>query len=301
MMTSPQSTAGYTQVEVPDEPGHPDFPMVVMYPASAPERPERMGAFTLEVASKAEPRPGRFPLALISHGSGGSHLAYRTLGRHLARHGFIVGMPQHPHNNRVDNSLEGRIENLLNRPRHLKATIDWFFANEAFAKNLQPDAVSVIGHSMGGYAALALAGGVPTSLPHESKDREPHLLTQVAHDRRVRALVLLAPATAWFWQPGALGAVDLPILMMVGDRDFHTPADYHTRPVLAGVADPARVTCRVIGNAGHFSFLSEFPESMRHPGFAPSQDPAGFDRSRFLDEMNAEVLAFLQRASAGMR
>jgi hypothetical protein len=34
---------------------------------------------------------------------------------------------------------------------------------------------------------------------------------------------------------------------------------------------------------------------MTSPTFPPSQDPAGFDRARFHEEMNAEIAAFLRR------
>jgi hypothetical protein len=35
---------------------------------------------------------------------------------------------------------------------------------------------------------------------------------------------------------------------------------------------------------------------MTNPAFAPSQDPPGFDRARFHEEMHADTLAFLNRA-----
>ena len=78
-------------------------------------------------------------MILISHGSGGSHLVYRTLAHHLARNGFIVGMPEHPFNNRNNNTLEGTVENLINRPRHIRTAIDWFFDSWKFARSLKPD------------------------------------------------------------------------------------------------------------------------------------------------------------------
>ncbi|WP_080832296.1 alpha/beta hydrolase family protein [Cohnella massiliensis] len=267
------------------------FPMTVLYPAASAERPDRLGPYALELARGAEPAEGRFPLAILSHGTGGSPLVYRTLARHLARNGFVVGMPEHPYNNRNDNSLEGTARNLAYRPRHLRMAIDWVFGQDAFRGKLVPDAVSVIGHSMGGYTALAAAGGLPRAFPHETPDGTPQAI-EVTPDPRIRSLVLLAPASVWFRDEGALRAVDLPILMLDAERDPYTPP-FHAQIVVNGVADPRKVHYRTIENAGHFSFLSPFPESMAVPGFLPAQDPPGFDRERFHERLQAEVLAFL--------
>jgi predicted dienelactone hydrolase len=65
----------------------------------------------------------------------------------MARNGFIVGMPE-----------------------HIRMVVDWFFENKMFKRKIKPNAVSIIGHSLGGYTALAAAGGLPTSFPHETPD-----------------------------------------------------------------------------------------------------------------------------------
>jgi len=263
----------------------------VMYPTGAPEQPEQLGPYRLELSKEAEPLEGSFPLVLISHGTGGSPLVYRTLARHLARNGFIVGMPEHPCNNRNNNSLEGTIQNLTYRPRHIRMAANWFFENDMFKQIVKPDAVSLIGHSMGGYTALAAAGGVPISFPHESPDGKPQLI-EVIPDHRIQSLVLLAPASVWFQTEGALRAVNIPILMLDAKKDPYTPP-FHAQIVLMGVADPKKVQYRTIENAGHFSFLSPFPEHMTIPSFLPSQDPPGFDRVHFHERLHADVLHFL--------
>ncbi|CAG7654923.1 alpha/beta hydrolase family protein [Paenibacillus allorhizosphaerae] len=284
---------GYGEVELTDDLSGVAFPMAVMYPTSTPGKIEAVERFSMEVSINSEPKEGTFPLVIISHGTGGSHLLYRTLAHHLASNGFIVGMPEHPFNNRNNNTLAGTVDNLMNRPRHIRTAIDWFFASPRFMNVLKADAVALIGHSMGGYTALAVAGGAPTSFPNESPDGQPHQLS-VATDPRVKALVLLAPASAWFKNAGALSGVDLPILMIVGDKDEHTPL-IHAQFILDGVSDRTKIQYRIVENAGHYSFLSPFPEAMKSPSFPPSQDPAGFHRESFHRELNSEVLDFLMR------
>ncbi|WP_281883378.1 alpha/beta fold hydrolase [Paenibacillus sp. YYML68] len=284
--------AGYLEVQLFDSSQGIGYPMTVMYPTDQPEQEERLGPYLLGLARDAELSEGELPLVLISHGTGGSPLVYRTLARHLARNGFIVGMPEHPHNNRNDNSLEGTIQNLANRPRHLRLAIDWFFEQETFRRRIQTHAVSVIGHSLGGYTALAVAGGLPTSFPQESADGQSRSI-EVVSDDRVSALVLLAPATVWFRADDALRAVHAPILMLDAEKDPYTPS-FHAQLVMKGVADPSKVRYRTVDNAGHFSFLSPFPPSMKSPSFLPSQDPPGFDRDSFHEWLNDEVLSFLR-------
>jgi len=283
--------AGYSQVQLFDASLGINFPMTVMYPTDRPEQEERLGPYLLELANDADLSMGKFPLVLISHGTGGSPLVYRTLARHLARNGFIVGMPEHPYNNRNDNSLEGTVQNLACRPRHLRMAIDWFFECARFNSKIMSNAVSVIGHSLGGYTALAAAGGIPTSFPQESPDGQSQTIAVIS-DHRIKSLVLLAPASVWFRADGALRAVNLPILMLDAEKDPYTPA-FHAQIIIGGVAEPNKIHYRTVENAGHFSFLSPFPESMIAPSFLPSQDPPGFDREQFHEWLNTEVLHFL--------
>ena len=296
---------GYRTVDVIDQQNNLQFPMSIMYPTGSIEKSEQIGPYNMNLARNASPLSGEYPLIIISHGGGGSNLVYRTLAYHLASNGFIVGMPEHPFNNKNDNSLAGTVDNLINRPNHIKIVIDWFYNSHEFSKYLKLNNVSIIGHSMGGYTALAIAGGVPTSLPDESVDKLQNQL-HVAHDNRIKALVLLAPATTWFSQKGALSDVTCPILVYVGNKDDSScpgisiipqsklmPYGYFVQLILDGISDRSKIQCKIVENAGHFSFLSPFPESMTNAAFPPSQDPAGFNRKDFHDQLNAEVLEFL--------
>ncbi len=284
---------GYCEAELVDNYCGVTFPMSVMYPTHQEGKIEAIGPFHLDVSINAQPTEGEFPLVLISHGSGGGNLLYRTLAHYLAHNGFIVGMPEHPFNNFNNNTLEGTIENLESRPRHINIVIDWFFESENFSKVIKPDSISIIGHSTGGCTALSVAGGIPTSLPNESLDGKPKQIN-VAHKRKINSLVLLAPGTVWFKEKGALGGVDIPILMITAEKDqFIQP--FQAQIVLDGVADSSKVEHRIVENAGHFSFLSPFPEFMITPDFFPALDPAGFDRQKYHNELNLEIFDFLMK------
>ncbi len=264
----------------------------ILYPAEAPEQVERFGPYALPVAMGAAVSGEGMRLVVVSHGNNGSPWTYRGLAAHLARAGFVVALLEHPGNSRSDGRLAGTAANLENRPRHLGLVIDACFADATLGPRLARD-VAVIGHSIGGYTALAIAGGRPATLPHESPDGVARPVAVVRHPA-VRALVLLAPATAWLMGEGALAEVDVPILMRTGERDALTPA-FHAAVVLRGVPDAARVEHRVVAGAGHFSFQTPFPAAMRQPDFAPAQDPPGFVREVYEGVLCEEVRGFLAR------
>ncbi len=275
---------GSRQMQVKDDTKDVSFPALVLYPTRLPPTPTAFGAYTIDVSPDAPVADGRFPLVVVSHGSGGSHLLYRTIGTHLAKSGYVVALLEHPGNNRNNNELANAHENLENRPRHVRLAIDAVASDAQFSACVRSNNVAIIGHSMGGYTALAVAGGTPWS---ESRQR-----VEVVPDPRVRTLVLLAPATAWYLPEGSLGNVTVPILMLIAEHDAFTPR-WHADLVLNGVPDRGQVTCRVIANAGHFSFLSPFPLHMRLANFLPSTDPEGFDREEFHEWLPGELLDYL--------
>jgi predicted dienelactone hydrolase len=284
-------SVGYRTVEVADNTLALTFPVAVLYPARTPAITIQIGPYPLEVAPDAPIAEGIFPLVIISHGGGSTPWAYRTLAYFLVRHGYVVGLPVHPFNNRNDDAWGGKLENLMARPRHLHLTIDALLAHPELA--LIPGRVAVIGHSMGGYTALAGAGGQPTCFPWESADGQLHPIA-VVPDSRIMALVLLAPATVWFRLEGALRDVQVPVLLLAAEHDEPTPY-FHSQIVIDGLPLAGLLEHRVVENANHFSFLSPFPAAMLRPDFLPAQDQPGFDRAQFQEELHAEILTFLAR------
>lgn len=281
----PGCHVGGKHVRVADDDGR-LFPMVIMYPTSVPAERLTFGPFNLDMAANAAPRAGSAPVVIISHGSGGTHLGYLDLARRLVQAGYVVLMPEHPGNNRSNNELAESPLNLSNRPRHLTLALNRLLEDPVLSPVVDGERAAIVGHSMGGYTALAMAGGRPFT---RDGQRVP-----VDGDGRVRALVLLAPATVWFAGPDALADVRVPILMLTGELDEHTPP-FHAEVVRNGVPDATTLDHRVVHNAGHYSFMSPFPEVMRGPDFPPGNDPEGFDRAAYQDTLATDVATFLDK------
>jgi len=284
--------AGSRQFLIPGDTRAPPLDALLHYPCLQPSVPTRFGPYEIDVSEAAPLAPGRLPLVLISHGSGGSPLLYRTLSLALARSGYLVALPKHPRNSLGDDDLANTIENLRDRPRQLLRLLDGLLADPELGAAIAEEPVTAIGHSMGGYTVLCVAGGRPWT-----RAREP---IEVPHDSRIGALVLMAPACGYFLAPHALQAVTAPILALTAEHDELTP-DSQIRAALEGVPDRSRVTIETVRNAGHFSFLSPFPRSMHHPQFAPAWDPSGFDRERFHQRLAVTVLQWIRERRGEQR
>jgi predicted dienelactone hydrolase len=147
-------------------------PTAFLYPPLAQKR-RAVRALALDVALDAPPADGVWPLVVISHGNSGTPWAYRQLAKHLVLAGFVVALPAHTGNTRLDNSLAGTAANLANRPRHHHAGHRRGAGRRHLVRTSPRGGVAVIGHSIGGYTALAAAGGLAWSGPRESKDGQP--------------------------------------------------------------------------------------------------------------------------------
>ncbi|WP_068163093.1 alpha/beta hydrolase family protein [Rhodococcus phenolicus] len=200
---------------------------------------------------------------LFAAGSGGDPSRYRTVLEALSDAGHRVLAPHHP---RFTPHSASTAE-LLERPRSLQ---------DALAQHGGDDGdlpVFAVGHSIGGWAALCLAGAVP-------RDRGGRTLT-VPTEPRVSRLVLFAPPLGWFHGPGALDAVSVPVTVFMGERDEITPPA--TIEILRRGC--GQVDARVFARAGHFDFMDMLP-----PGVEP--DPM-LDHTVFLRELGTSTVAAL--------
>ncbi len=279
---------GFLQIDVADSAHGLTFPAIVLYPATgdAAAQPFNLGPFSVNAVPGKPPAPGSFPVVLISHGRGGTNLGYFGIAERLVATGHIVALPLHHQDNYLDASASEADLTLELRPRHLSLTLDAIAASSLVGPHADTDHAAVIGHSMGGYTALAIAGGRPYTFDGKPVGTVP--------DPRVKALVLMAPATFWYDHDQGLSNVTTPILLLTAERDELTPGPQALGILRRSLPATTPLTHEVIPGAGHFAFLTPFPERMRSPDFPPANDPAGFDRAAFQRELPELILSFLE-------
>ncbi|AQA13131.1 alpha/beta hydrolase family protein [Streptomyces malaysiensis] len=200
-------------------------------------------------------------VVLFGAGAGGDPERYRPLLEHLAAHDCQVIAPCFER----FVAREATTAELLARPAGLVEALHRWAPEDA--------SVVVVGHSIGGWAGLCLAGATPWG-------RDGRLL-DVPREPRVGRLVLYAPAAGWFAAPGALDAITAPMLVFAGELDTITPVEQAVR--LKGAS--AQVDLRVVPGAGHFSFMNTPP-----PGMVETE---GFDRAQFLTDFAQATLEFV--------
>jgi dienelactone hydrolase len=178
----------------------------VFYPLLGPRtRPEVavLANFPVSVQSGGQPAPGKLPLIVFSHGTGGDPVGFTALTTHLASQGFIVAAPYHRDCDFGCNAageLQSRTPVIL-RPDDVKAVIDNLVSKTSATVRVDSARIGLVGFSFGGYTALA----------------------EMQSDQRVRAAVLLAPNT--FLRGGSTdpARVSRPLLFMQGEWDSNIP------------------------------------------------------------------------------
>jgi len=198
----------------------------------------------------------RYPVVLISHGTGGSASGLGWLASSLAEQGYVVLGVDHHGNTGVE---AYRPEGFLcwwERARDLTVLLDRLSEDGAFAGRLDLTDVSAAGFSLGGYTALAMAGAItetdrmlafvkehpfsdgPQEMRNLAAQIEPLLSSSAVfraswesqshsyRNERIRAVVAIAPAPpVRSFTEESLRDVRLPITLLCGEADTEAPYD----------------------------------------------------------------------------
>jgi predicted dienelactone hydrolase len=305
LTTAPALTAGFERVSVPDPEG-PPLEVGIWYPSETASAPQQLGAYTQTVAANGAVAGRGLPLIVMSHGSGGSFEGHHDTAVALAEAGFVVAAVTHTGDNHRDPSGFARVEN---RPRHIKALVDYMLAAWPHHDLLDTKRIGMFGFSAGGFTALVAIGGVPdmtriapfcAAHPDDWACRRIKVSPAITpappeafvHDPRIAAAGIAAPAIGYTFTANALTGIKVPIQLWRGDSDELLQHPFHAQNIYDGL--PSKPEYHVVPNAGHFAFLAPCTPMLEK--YAPEicRDPAGFDRVAFHREFNREVVAFFK-------
>ena len=228
-------TVGVKIVHIPNGPK-----TIVWYPTRSAESPYAYSKFLHGFAApQAAPRDcQRYPLVIFSHGLDGCATQSVFITEELARAGYVVAAPDHRD---AGCSSDGRgfvrwhlpqksflnprrwnDRTYLDRRRDLEAVLNWMLASPDFARVIDAQNIAMAGHSLGGYAALALAGG-----------------WESWRDQRIKALLLFSPWARPFAAHQRLGAIRVPVMYQGAQLDLGmTPWFRGERGIYAEARNP---------------------------------------------------------------
>lgn len=287
------------------------------------------------------------PLVVISHGFGADRRFLGYLAYHLASYGLTVVAVEHPGSNvawLTGETLQqagiktGSVlpaSEFIDRPKDVSFLLDRLSRLNRFSKDLSgkfnTEKVVVIGHSLGGYTALALAG-THLSLDHLRQfcnDPDPVMFSPAdliqcnaadlpdvptdLGDARVARVVLLNPVIGHLFDEKSLSQVKIPTLILAATDDTITPAvsqqflpftQLHTSKYLLtaigathlSVGDPANLN-RALTQSIFVRERQEDTESLRQLlqgvtlAFVQQLSPNAADYSPFLSPAYAQAFS----------
>ena len=228
---------------------------------------------------------GPFPLIVFSHGISSVDFQSFALMDYLASHGYVVASASHLQSTLFTYvGTEFFSKSAIDRPQDVSALIDAMLRRnntpgDPLFEKIDPDRIGVVGHSFGGYTAIASLNppldvygmiekceqvgqanwsgewkychDVTTSDLSFAEDCRPCSLG----DARIKAAVPMSPAFPYIMVPGALASVDVPALVMVGELDEVTPPDTQVRVYFDGLSHPETLYWELAGGS-HDTFSS---------------------------------------------
>ncbi|MNG71904.1 Alpha/beta hydrolase family protein [compost metagenome] len=252
----------------------------IYYPTSAAGAPQWVGenpVFTgIESQPDAPVAKGRFPLFVISHGSGGNNASQAWLAAALVQQGAVVVAANHP-GSTTGNSIPALSAQLWLQTGDISALIDAMTDDPHWRQSINRQTIGVIGHSKGGYSAIAALGGRirlsdfiagcrqrPQSPDCQFYTQAKVELAQLPagqfdadyEDPRIRFAVALDPGMAPYLLPTSLHRLGAPLLIVEPQR--YLPGNRQQSlggAALATYAGRQPIRALKLTGGNHFDFL----------------------------------------------
>ncbi len=264
-------------------------------------------------------KEGKTPVVVVSHGLGSQPDDFSTLGKQLASYGFLVAIPQHigSDKQKLEGMMRGYsrelydLQEFINRPLDISYVLDELERRNKteFEHRLKLDQVGVLGHSFGGYTALAVAGAtwdfnnIKTYCDRRVWEANVSMLLQCQtldlpaqeynfRDRRVGAIGIMNPVNSVIFGSQGLSKVDIPVIIGAGTNDPATPPIIEQIRTFAWVTSENRYLFVMEGQA-HFLRSLE-PNSQINHLLNLLVDFQDIDKDLFTVYGNTQATAFLQ-------
>jgi predicted dienelactone hydrolase len=306
----------------------------VWYPADSAsvEKPQWVGPpnaplfATGAAAPDARPAAGKFPLIVLSHGTGGSAAMMGWLGTALAAHGYIAAAVNHPGNNALEPYTPQGFSLWWERASDLSQVIDKMLADPQFGARIDSGRIAAAGFSLGGYTMIEIAGGITDRAAYrefcgspaadgicKSPPEFPQLLDyfngldaegrndpEIAgslkkereshRDSRVRAIFAIAPALGPAFPPEGLRKIAIPVEIVAGIEDDNVPIGSSAKYFAAHI--PKSKLVLLPNGVQHYQFLASCTAAGRRSLPLLCTDKPGVNRDAIHEMTSAMAIEF---------
>jgi predicted dienelactone hydrolase len=233
-----------------------------------------------ELSSNSE----RYPLILLSHGTGGSSRQMGWLATHLAKRGYLLAGVNHHGNTSIEPYTVEGFARVWERPQDMSAVLDLLLQEPMIGHRINIEQIGVAGFSLGGYTAIALAGGitdfqelkrayhdsgrlihelVPPEFPNKDAlaARFQFLIeNDTTHresfrDKRIRAAFAIAPVLGEAFTASGLAPISIPVKIVVGEADQLAPAEANAIKFARCINNSELEILK--GQVAHYTFIAE--------------------------------------------
>jgi len=262
---------------------------------------KRQRSFYVDLYQPQRWRAGKTPIIVISHGLGSRPEDFAERAEYLASYGYFVAVPQHPGSDTIQlqNMEQGLSRNVFLTQEFIDIPLDISYVLDElerrnqteFSGHLNVESVGVMGHSLGGYSVLAVAGAtidfdnlqkacnnnldyLDLSLFVQCRVLELPRKTYNLRDPRVKAVYALNPVNNSIFGAKGLSQITIPTMLEAGTYDPATPAVFEQVRSFKMLTTPNKYLALVQGQA-HVDFsvlgsgLMELVESVTYLTLPP--------------------------------
>lgn len=259
-------------------------------------------------------------VAMISHGAFGSPIEMNWLGYALASQGYLVAGVAHYGESwmygkqSIDPSVLMRF---WQRPQEISFAIDKLSEPGLLSITVDTNNILMLGHSAGGFTALALAGSTLEAGKTERycqsvkaardkscdygstpKSNALNLAEMTTHqakmfDNRINAIIALDPALGHAVNDNSLQKINVPTLIIGSVENDFLPYEQHAKHYAEHIDNAQLIGVKQ--GAGHFVYINACQHEHKAKGVSLCKDREGVDRKAIQQQLLGHVFSFIAR------
>lgn len=253
-------------------------------------------------------KKSKYPLIMMSHGSGADRYTISWLAEILVANGYIVAAMDH-YGNTWNNKIPEYYARPWERPKDVTFALDNLLETPKFKDRVDAERIGFAGYSLGGATGIWIAGAQASLTDLEKIKRNslrdlgeivPMKMIETIDftpaeasylDERISAMVLMAPALGWLFEERSLEKIGIPVYIFAAESDDIAPTENNAMVYANNIS---RASLKVFtGQANHYVFLNRataIGKRFLDPKYY--SDPGSVNRKKVHDEIAKKSVVF---------